>query len=521
MRSPDFHIECFHMNPSDKAQEFLKTAHLYKLGELVTESRHSATKNLSHDANENLDQAIPSLVQVDREALEKLKSYSSGLLEFRQQVQSALQDGAKIFLCGCGATGRLSLLMEAIWREKFPMSEQVQAFMAGGDTAIVHSLEGFEDYPEYGARHLKEMGFTENDLLISCTEGGETPYVIGATEEASRISRRKPFFLYCNPDEVLKELVERSRNIIEDDNIRKLNLSVGPMGISGSTRMQASTVLQLALGYALMADLDEKRFFAELDEVTDLLEGNADLFLKGFIERESQAYRDGIYILYELKDHHITVFTDTTERAPTFSLTPFDGKLTGTDRDPSLCHISIAEAETAEEAWLRLLRRKPRALNWNEIEPRTTDEYTLGFDFGKGARDFRDRRLNGAEQLAFYISCSGSNFQWQLMDHEMALDVREDLHPVIRHTLLKMLLNIHSTLVMARIGRFESNVMTFVYPTNGKLVDRATRYVQAILEDRGVKVTYEDVVHQLFIQFDKLKSGDSVVLNTVESMSRY
>ena len=507
------------MNPSEKAKEFLKTAQLYQLGDLVTESRHHKTKNLSQDANDNLDQAITSLVEVDRMALNQLKEYVPGLREFRKQVQDTLESGSKVFLCGCGATGRLSLLIESIWREMFPMTEQVQAFMAGGDTAIVHSLEGFEDYPEYGARHLRQLGFGENDLLISCTEGGETPYVIGATEEATKISNRKPYFLYCNPDDLLMKLVKRSKKVIENDSIRKINLSVGPMGISGSTRMQASTVLQLALGFGLMPDLEEDRFLKEIDEMMALMFGNADLFLKGFIERESQAYRDGIYILYELKDHHITVFTDTTERAPTFSLTPFDGKLTGTDRDPSLCHISISEAETAEDAWLRLLRRKPIALNWDEIESRTTDEYTLGFDFGKGAREFRDKRLNGAEQLSFYISCSGNNFQWQLMDHEMALDVRETLHPVMRHTLLKMLLNIHSTLVMARIGRFESNVMTYVYPTNGKLVDRATRYVLAILEDKGVKASYEDVVHQLFEEFETLKSGESVVLKTVKALT--
>ena len=49
-------------------------------------------------------------------------------------------------------------------------------------------------------------------------------------------------------------------------------------------------------------------------------------------------------------------------------------------------------------------------------------------------------------------------------------------HPLERQTLLKMLLNQHSTLVMGRLGRYESNIMTWVSPNNGKLVDRAARY---------------------------------------------
>ena len=507
------------MSAADKADEFLKTAHLYHLGKLITESRHPETKNLSDLAKSDIPAAVNTLVKVDDLALTQFKKYSAELASFRQDVQAALSEGAKVFLCGCGATGRLSLLIESIWRELNPISEQVQAFMAGGDTAIVHSLEGFEDYPKYGARHLREMGFSENDLLISCTEGGETPYVIGATEEATKISKREPYFLYCNPDTILMELVERSKSVIENPKIKKLNLTVGPMGISGSTRMQASTVLQLALGLALFPDLDSERFFNELDESLKILKNNADLFLPGFIERESQAYKDNIFILYELQDHYITVFTDTTERAPTFSLMPFDGKLTLKDRAPSLSYITIPEAKTAEQAWSRLLRRKPRCLNWSEIESRTTYEYTLGFDFGIGAKDFRDTRLGGAEQVNFRISCKGDNFQWQLMDYEMGLDVRSKLHPVIRHTLLKMLLNIHSTLVMARIGRFESNVMTFVFPTNGKLIDRAARYASAILQDQKLNVSYEKVVHQIFQEFEKLGPGESVVMNTVKALT--
>jgi len=51
---------------------------------------------------------------------------------------------------------------------------------------------------------MKDIGYKPEDLLISSTEGGETPWVIGATNYAAEISSHKPFFLYCNPDEVLK-----------------------------------------------------------------------------------------------------------------------------------------------------------------------------------------------------------------------------------------------------------------------------------------------------------------------------
>lgn len=100
------------------------------------------------------------------------------------------------------------------------------------------------------------MGFSVGDLLIASTEGGETPWVIGATEEASKISR--PYYLYCNPDEVLT--VERSQRVLANPNIIKMNLTVGSQAITGSTRMQCSTVLTYAIGLAILADGDFKEY---------------------------------------------------------------------------------------------------------------------------------------------------------------------------------------------------------------------------------------------------------------------
>jgi len=45
--------------------------------------------------------------------------------------------------------------------------------MAGGDVALIHSIEKFEDFPDFGERQLRELGFKQGDLLISCSEGGE------------------------------------------------------------------------------------------------------------------------------------------------------------------------------------------------------------------------------------------------------------------------------------------------------------------------------------------------------------
>lgn len=72
--------------------------------------------------------------------------------------------------------------------------------MAGGDAALIKSIEDFEDHPEFAQQQLVQLGFKDNDILIASTEGGETPWVIGAVWKSTEISHRKPYILYGNTD---------------------------------------------------------------------------------------------------------------------------------------------------------------------------------------------------------------------------------------------------------------------------------------------------------------------------------
>lgn len=74
---------------------------------------------------------------------------------------------------------------------------------------------------------MEDLDFNENDLLIASTEGGETPWVIGCTNNAMAKSKYNPWFLYCNPDEILVNTVQRSKDVIENPKIKKINLTCG------------------------------------------------------------------------------------------------------------------------------------------------------------------------------------------------------------------------------------------------------------------------------------------------------
>ena len=496
-----------------KASEFLNNAAYFHLGSLPTEASHHHTLELSRLANENLPQAIAQLKKVDLEALKKLESAQQQLAPLTTAIEETLKSGGRIFLCGCGATGRLSLSLEYLWRKINPgQSSSVIGFMAGGDVALVHSIEGFEDFTEYGAEHLLSLGFSEKDLLISSTEGGETSFVIGATEKAATVAKRPPFFLYCNPREILISQVERSRRVLHNTQIHSICLEVGPMALSGSTRMQASTVLMLSIGMSLFEHKESalKNFIKFYEQVrTEKIDP--------FVVLETEIYQQQNRIVYSAEDLAITVFTDTTERAPTFSLPPF-GNRTQPSADQSIAYIMIPSASDVLESWNKLLARPPRVLDWPHRNPKTALEYLKGFDFSAQTLEYRQETIPSAEHFVFSIEHLGHAIRWNLQDLEASFPI-SDSGDLFDHILLKLLLNMHSTLIMGRLGRYTSNFMTDVSPSNGKLIDRSTRYTLWLLAQNNIhSFTYEQVVHELFRQLENLKSGESVVLKTFEAL---
>ncbi|MDG2123450.1 MAG: hypothetical protein P8J87_07125, partial [Verrucomicrobiales bacterium] len=393
-------------------------------------------------------------------------------------------------------------------------SSQIIGIMAGGDAALVRSIESFEDHPEWGARMLADLGFAPGDLLIATTEGGETPYVIGATEYAADHSATPPFFLYCNPDDILARVARRSAAVLADPRIQKINLTVGPMAITGSTRMQASTVLMAAVGWAIAHRGSPAGIQNSAAAFSSLL-GSTDLaHLTPFTTFEAGAYRAGDYLLYDPGTMGITVITDTTERSPTFSLTPFENHNRPED-PPSLSYLHLPGTPDSTTAWNILLNRPPNNIGWPALAHLTGKNTTLGFDFSDQLPRQRAIRTNNAQHHQFKIRTTPDAIRFTLGDLHHAFPT-PGASPFHQHLLLKLLLNTHSTLVMGRLGRYRGNLMTYVSPTNHKLVDRAARYVSQLLAQKAITpIPYETIVRQIFHDRADLPNDEPIVLKTL------
>jgi len=83
-----------------------------------------------------------------------------------------------------------------------------------------------------------------------------------------------------------------------------------------------------------------------------------------YIVAEADIYKRGGLVTYYAPDYMIDIFTDTTERTPTFMLPPFKaaGKKDGIEPWTFVKHLYL-ETRQAYEA---IFERAPRCLDWKE-----------------------------------------------------------------------------------------------------------------------------------------------------------
>src|SRR5512139_2862977 len=245
-----------------RSEDFLKISDQFQLGVLTTESSHPVTANLSDTAKRDVSAALGLLFEADGDNVRKYREFaeSGRARSIADTVLRIVKGGGKVFFTGCGSTGRLSIQLVSIWRDFWqkqaarglkcsppPQEFENRAFsvMAGGDFALIKSVEGFEDFTEFGKKQIGDLGVSAKDVVFAITEGGETSFVIGTAWKGLEVGA-KVYFVYNNPDDILCQHVKRSREVIQEPRIEKINLTTGPMSITGSTRMQATTI-QLAV----------------------------------------------------------------------------------------------------------------------------------------------------------------------------------------------------------------------------------------------------------------------------------
>ncbi|MDT8303983.1 MAG: hypothetical protein RQ760_21050 [Sedimentisphaerales bacterium] len=557
-----------------KAKEFLSRELAFRLGQLLTESSHSKTKALSQTAKDDLPAAIRLLQSVDDDippAMGKVLQQES----FQKLIEAfieAMRNDKRIFFTGCGATGRLSILLEAAWRrfwqnsnqilsENVPdLEDRVFSVMAGGDFALIKSVEGYEDFPDFGRHQLKEHNVQPGDVVVAITEGGETPFVIGTAWEGLDVGARV-FFVYNNPTEVLRRHVKRSREIIDESRITKLDLTTGPMAITGSTRMQATTAelfivgsaLEMALVRFLKDKLPKKQMLKlRLDQLkpADYLRLLSELMeqlsspqavdtLAHATKFEEDIYRAKGLVTYMADSLLLDVLTDTTERSPTFMLPPF--RKSGDNLSPNSWAFVKDPFRTTEKAWHALLQREPRGLNWQrriyeqlkspaglQTQPPKLDnseiyKFMIGNESDPSRTNAPDSALvvvTTEDETETLMQTALQNFGPQYNKSaalvlgltyaappadeifQFPCSLADSPLQLWHHLAVKLILNTLSTATMVRMDRVIGNAMVWLSPSNKKLIDRGSRLIS-----QQIDCSYEQACIALHEAMEQVQAG--------------
>jgi len=411
-----------------RSEEFLKISSQFQLGALVTESSHPVTAGLSRAAKQDVAAALKLLFDVDEDVVKKFREFvgSRRAVEIKETILRSLKSGGRMFFTGCGSTGRLSILLDSVWRDfwqqqrlgkLFPVGDyETRTFsvMAGGDYALIKSVEGFEDFTAFGKKQIHDLGVSAKDVVFAITEGGETSFVIG-TAWAGVAAGAKVYFVYNNPDDVLCKTVKRSREVIEDARIEKINLTTGPMAIMGSTRMQATsiqlivllTVLEMVVRELLglgANEVPEQSLKSLAGMLANLKSPELLAQLAELVALEESVYRSGHKNNYFARQLAIDVLTDTTERSPTYCTPPFR-KFDDATASESWAFLFLSQSETPG-AWQHLLKREPRCVEWNESE---VHELVGGEKLPRTMETLR--KISRAELMRFRIGLGGQQFR--------------------------------------------------------------------------------------------------------------
>ena len=546
-----------------KARDFIDNEKQFHLGFLPTEQSNPITATLEEDFKRSTLAGVQCLQRGDRQIPITMRHVFAGE-KFEKLVSSMVETlkapKGRIIFSGCGATGRLSILLESIWRDFFyrraaeltpeerALADRSASIMTGGDFALIRSVEFFEDFAEGGRRQAAALKVGEGDTFVAITEGGETSSVLGTLQYAAEHGA-KCFLVFNNPADLLRGYLDRCREAIDNPKVTVLDIYCGSMSLAGSTRMQATSSEQLLGSCALEAALvrlmprfareTAKDYTLAFESLLAGLEspgGRAGLVKA--IEFEKGVYEKHGRITYLADKCMLDLFTDNTERSPTFMLPPLRSSRDG--------HLAQSWAfvknplHPTVDCWNEMMRRHPRCLDFTADDARSLKmpqrfidspplikysdlvTYMIGNEpaperikgYARAAAvilTVGDRppefvaaanRLAAAwpERVEFHIGRSASSRSDAI---HIDMDIADSPLEIWKHLAVKLAFNNLSTGTMAAMGRVAGNWMSWVSISNKKLIDRGIR----LLVELG-GISYEEAAQRLFAAEEWVESKD-------------
>ena len=203
------------------------------LAGLATESISENTRDIDLCSTREM---VEMMNREDARVAEAVHAECDHIAQAVDLIYGCLRRGGRLIYLGAGTSGRLGVLDASECPPTFGVEPtMVQGFIAGGDRALRHAVEGCEDSAEDGEALIDELAVGEIDAVVGITASGSAAYVLAALR---RVKARGgvAIGLCTNAHTRLEEVC--------DVTVAPL---VGPEVITGSTRLKSGTAQKMVL----------------------------------------------------------------------------------------------------------------------------------------------------------------------------------------------------------------------------------------------------------------------------------
>ncbi len=203
----------------------------------------------SNDASSNIDlvntsEIVGIINEEDKKVALAIEKCIPEISKAVDLIVEAFSKGGRLAYFGAGTSGRLGVLDASECWPTFSVKDgMINGFIAGGDYALRHSVEGAEDDENEAMKHINEFNPTENDVVVGVSASGNPKYILKALCESQKRGA-KTIGLTSNPEAKLKKYADVS-----------IITLVGSEVISGSSRMKSGTAQKMVLNMLSTASM--------------------------------------------------------------------------------------------------------------------------------------------------------------------------------------------------------------------------------------------------------------------------
>jgi N-acetylmuramic acid 6-phosphate etherase len=184
----------------------------------------------------NAEDIAESILEGQLAAVAAAHAASSEIAAAALAIRVRLEDRGRLVYVGAGTSGRLAVQDGAELTPTFDWPEErLLLLMAGGQDALLRSIEGAEDNIQEATRLIEQHAIATQDAVIAVAASGTTPFTLTCLRESKR---RGALTVGIANNRQSPILAEAHHSIC---------LDTGPEPIAGSTRLKAGTAQKVAL----------------------------------------------------------------------------------------------------------------------------------------------------------------------------------------------------------------------------------------------------------------------------------